>query len=111
MMLVDLRSKNITGKDAEDLLGEARITVNKNVIPFDERSPAITSGIRLGTPCVTSRGMGESEMGEIADIVSSIIQNKKDNDALQSLLKRVDSLCDRFPIYLNSKSKLIKNIC
>jgi glycine hydroxymethyltransferase len=99
MMLVDLTSKDITGKDAEEALSKARITVNKNVIPYDERSPAITSGIRLGTPCCTTRGMGEAQMVEIADILSAIIQNNKDAEAINALTKKVDSLCDRFPIY------------
>jgi glycine hydroxymethyltransferase len=99
MMLVDLTSKDITGRDAEDALSKARITVNKNVIPYDERSPAITSGIRLGTPCCTTRGMGETEMVEIADILSAIIHNNKDPEAINALARKVDSLCDRFPIY------------
>lgn len=99
LMLVDLTVKGITGKEAEEALGKARITVNKNVIPYDERSPAVTSGIRLGTPCVTTRGMGENEMAEIADIMSSIIQNNKDLQAIESLAKRVDYLCEKFPIY------------
>jgi len=99
MMLVDLTIKGITGRDAEEALGKARITVNKNVIPYDERSPAVTSGIRLGTPCCTTRGMGETEMVEIADILSAIIQNNKDTDAINALTGKVDSLCDRFPIY------------
>jgi glycine hydroxymethyltransferase len=99
MMLVDLNNKNITGRDAEEALEKARITVNKNVIPYDERPPAITSGIRLGTPCVTTMGMGEPEMVEIADIISSIIQNNKDTSAINELSKKVKSLCERFPIY------------
>ena len=99
MMLVDLTNKDITGKDAEEALGKARITVNKNVIPYDERQPAITSGIRLGTPCVTTRGMGEAEIIEIAEIISLIIQNNKDAAAINALAKRVDSLCEKFPVY------------
>jgi glycine hydroxymethyltransferase len=99
MMLVDLTSKGITGKDAEGALGRARITVNKNVIPYDERSPAVTSGIRLGTPCCTTRGMGEAQMLEIADIISAIIQNNKDPEAINAITRKVDSLCNRFPIY------------
>jgi len=99
MMLVDLTNKDITGKDAEEALGKARITVNKNVIPYDERQPAITSGIRLGTPCVTTRGMGEVEMIEIAEIISLIIQNNKDAEAINALAKRVDFLCEKFPVY------------
>ncbi len=99
MMLVDLNNKQITGKEAEEALEKARITVNKNVIPYDERPPTITSGIRLGTPCVTTRGMGESEMVEIADIISSIIHNSKDQSMINELSKKVDFLCERFPIY------------
>ncbi|NWF76707.1 MAG: serine hydroxymethyltransferase [Nitrospirae bacterium] len=98
MMLVDLTNKDITGKEAEDLLGKAKITVNKNVIPYDEKPPTITSGIRLGTPCVTTRGMGEKEMIEIAEIISTIIHNKDEN-TIQSLSSKIDNLCDGFPIY------------
>jgi glycine hydroxymethyltransferase len=99
MMLVDLTNKGITGKEAEEALGKARITVNKNVIPYDERSATITSGIRLGTPCVTTRRMGETEMVEISDIIASVLQNNKDTEAIGALTQRVDSLCKRFPIY------------
>jgi glycine hydroxymethyltransferase len=99
LMLIDLTNKNITGKEAEEALGQARITVNKNVIPYDERSATITSGIRLGTPCVTTRGMGEAEMVEISDIISTVIDNNKNTEAISTLTKRVDSLCDKFPIY------------
>lgn len=98
MMLIDLNNKNITGKDAEEALEKARITVNKNVIPYDERPPTITSGIRLGTPCVTTRGMGEVEMVEIADIISSIIHNRQQS-VINELSKKVESLCEKFPIY------------
>jgi glycine hydroxymethyltransferase len=99
MMLIDLTNKNITGKDAEDALGAARITVNKNVIPYDENPPTITSGIRIGTPCVTTRGMGESEMEEIADIMSSVLENNHDEKKINILAKRAEILCDRFPLY------------
>ena len=99
VMLVDLTNQGITGKDAEEVLGGIRITVNKNVIPYDERPPTITSGIRLGTPCVTTRGMGEADMTEIADIMSAVILNTKDPEALNALTKRVDYLCEKFPVY------------
>jgi glycine hydroxymethyltransferase len=99
MMLVDLTNKDVTGKDAEEALDMVGITVNKNVIPYDERPPAITSGIRLGTPCVTARGMGGAEMVEIADIISSVIQNRKDAETIDALSKRVKILCDSFPLY------------
>lgn len=99
MMLVDLTNKGTTGKDAEEALGLTGITVNKNVIPYDEKPPSITSGIRLGTPCVTTRGMGEAEMVEMADIISSVINNIHNLEVLKDLSKRVKSLCENFPIY------------
>jgi glycine hydroxymethyltransferase len=99
MMLVDLTNKDITGKDAEEALEKVGITVNKNIIPYDERPPAITSGIRLGTPCVTTRGMNEAEMVEIAEIISLVIQNKYDAEAIRAISKRVKNLCKRFPVY------------
>ena len=99
MMLVDLTKKGTTGKDAEDALSMAGITVNKNVVPYDERPPTITSGIRLGTPCVTTRGMGEAEMTEIADIITSAIQSIHDIHVIKDLSKRVKVLCDSFPLY------------
>jgi glycine hydroxymethyltransferase len=99
MMLVDLANKGTTGKDAEEALGMTGITVNKNVVPYDEKPPAITSGIRLGTPCVTTRGMGETEMVEMADIISSVIENIHDTGVIKNLAKRVKTLCENFPIY------------
>ena len=99
MMLIDLTNKGTTGKDAEEALGMTGITVNKNVVPYDEKPPAITSGIRLGTPCVTTRGMGEAEMVEMADIISSVIGNIHDTGVIKNLAKRVKTLCGNFPIY------------
>ena len=99
LMLIDLTNKNITGKDADEALDKAGITVNKNAIPYDERPPAVTSGIRLGTPCITTRGMGKAEMIEIADLISSVINNSKAPEAIAANAKRVKGLCDRFPIY------------
>jgi len=99
MMLVDLTSKRTTGKEAEEALCLAGITVNKNVVPYDTRPPTITSGIRLGTPCATTRGMGEVEMTEIADIITSVIQSIPDINVIKDLSKRVKVLCDSFPLY------------
>jgi len=99
LMLIDLNNKNITGKEADEALDKAGITVNKNAIPYDQRPPAMTSGIRLGTPCITTRGMGKAEMVEIADLISSVINNSKAPEAIAVNAKRVKSLCDRFPIY------------
>jgi glycine hydroxymethyltransferase len=99
LMLVDLTGKGVTGKEAEDALDEAGITVNKNAIPYDERPPAITSGIRLGTPSITTRGMGTAEMVEIADLISAVINNSKEPGAIRKNAERVRKLCDAFPIY------------
>ncbi len=99
LMLVDLTSKGITGKDAETALDQAGITVNKNAIPFDTLPPTITSGIRLGTPCVTTRGMKEPEMVEIAELIDKVLNNSNNTSEIEALSKRVQSLCNRFPIY------------
>ena len=99
LMLLDLSGKGITGKDAEVALDGAGITVNKNAIPYDERPPAVTSGIRLGTPSVTTRGMGTPEMTEIAGLISAVINNSKEPEAVRAIAGKVGQLCDRFPIY------------
>jgi len=99
LMLVDLTGENITGKEAEEALDRTGITVNKNAIPYDSRPPAVTSGIRLGTPCVTTRGMAESEMTEIADIISHVLRDNNNQDAMSLLSQRGKTLCTRFPIY------------
>ncbi len=99
LMLVDLTVKGITGKEAEEALDKAGITANKNAIPYDERPPAVTSGIRLGTPCVTTRGMGPVEMRMIADLISSVINDSRDQAAIDAHSEKVRVLCDRFPIY------------
>jgi glycine hydroxymethyltransferase len=99
LMLVDLTGKGITGKDAEQALDKAGITVNKNAIPYDQRPPAVTSGIRLGTPSITTRGMGKAEMLEIAELISAVINNSKEPEAIRANAERVERLCDRFPIY------------
>lgn len=99
LMLVDLTGKGITGKEAEEALDRAGITANKNAIPYDERPPAVTSGIRLGTPCVTTRGMGTAEMKVIADLINSVINNSADQTAMAENAEKVKTLCDRFPIY------------
>ncbi len=99
LMLVDLTNKNSTGKDAEDALDKAGITVNKNAIPYDTRPPAVTSGIRLGTPSITTRGMGRAEMVEIAEIISSVIDNHADLSKIQAFAEQVKALCNKFPVY------------
>lgn len=99
LLLVDLRETDYTGKMAEDTLEGAGITVNKNAIPFDPHPPAITSGIRIGTPAVTTRGMKEPEMRAIADLISEALENA-DNDVVTGRIRdNVRGLCDKFPIY------------
>ncbi len=99
LMLVDLTSKAITGKDAQETLDQARITVNKNAIPFDPLPPGKASGIRLGTPAVTTRGMKENEMRLIAELIDEALTRRSDAQALQAVAKRVGELTDRFPLY------------
>ncbi len=99
LMLVDLSNMNVTGKEAEESLDKAGITVNKNSIPYDDKSPTVTSGIRLGTPSVTTRGMGNSEMDEIASAISDVIRNISNPSVIASIHERVRILCERHPIY------------
>jgi glycine hydroxymethyltransferase len=99
LMLIDLTNKGVTGKEAEDALEQAGITVNKNSIPYDERPPAVTSGMRLGTPCVTTRGMGEAEMAEIAEIIDDVLGNKDNGTRLRGIKEKTRALCHRFPVY------------
>lgn len=99
LMLVDLTNMGVTGKEAEEALDRTGVTLNKNSVPFDKLSPMVTSGIRIGTPCVTSRGMGTAEMEVIADVIASVVKNINDPAVLQEQSARVRSLCDRFPTY------------
>ncbi len=99
LFLIDLSSKGITGKDAVDILGGVRITINKNLIPFDKNSSSVTSGIRLGTPAVTTRGMKESEMNEIGDIIDTVLAKRGDVNVLEECMKRTSALVKRFPLY------------
>lgn len=103
LFMVDLRSKNITGKEASAVLDKVRITVNKNLIPFDPQSPVVTSGIRIGTPTVTSRGMGEEEMKTIAHLIDRAIEYKNDETELASVNETVNNLTGIFTIYKNLK--------
>jgi len=99
LMLVDLTNKDITGKDAEAFLDQASITANKNTIPFETRSPFVTSGIRLGSPALTTRGMKEEEMKQVASLISRVIDSKGDPAVLDSVSNEVKELASRFPIY------------
>ncbi|MCM8770334.1 MAG: serine hydroxymethyltransferase [Candidatus Omnitrophica bacterium] len=105
LFLVDLRPKGISGKEASDVLEQAGITVNKNLIPFDERPPAVTSGIRLGTPAVTTRGMREKEMRKIAQFIHLAIENRYHPEKLSAIKKEVLALTKKFPLYPELRSR------
>ena len=99
LMLVDLTSKNITGKLAQNLLDEVGITANKNTIPFEKLSPFVTSGIRLGSPALTTRGFKEEDMVEVANIIALVLDNPEDEKARQEASQRVAALCAKYPLY------------
>ena len=101
VMLVDVRNTGLTGKEVEHLLDEIGITANKNTIPFDPASPFVTSGVRLGTPALTTRGLKEDDMKEIADIIATVLQNPEDTAKHQDAAKRVAALCEKYPLYPN----------
>ncbi|RMF97141.1 MAG: serine hydroxymethyltransferase [Candidatus Schekmanbacteria bacterium] len=99
LMLVNLNNKNLTGKEAEEALEKAGITVNKNTVPFETRSPFITSGIRIGTPAVTSRGLKENEMKTLAKWINDVIEKRDDEEFLNKVRNEVKELCKKFPYY------------
>ena len=99
MFLVNLIKNNVTGKALEAALGEAFITVNKNSVPNDPKSPFVTSGIRIGTPAVTRRGFQEKEVSQVADWISKIIKNIDDQSLISEIKNEVKSLCGNFPVY------------
>ena len=99
LMLVDLTSKNITGKEAQNVLDEVNITANKNTIPFEPRSPFVTSGLRLGSPALTTRGFKEDDMREVANIIALVLNNPADEDKKIDARARVAALCKKYPLY------------
>lgn len=99
LFLVDLIAKDMTGKDADAALGKAFITVNKNSVPNDPRSPFVTSGLRLGTPAVTRRGMKEAEMVELTNLICDVLDNIEDDANIESVKAKIQNLCARFPVY------------
>ena len=99
MMLIDLRNKNITGKDAEQALVKAEITVNKNMVPFDDKSPFITSGIRVGTPAITTRGLKEADMDAIVALIDEVITNWEDEATLETVAEKVNNLMSDKPLF------------
>lgn len=98
-MLIDLRNKNITGKDAEKALGEADITVNKNMVPFDDKSPFVTSGIRIGTPAITSRGLKEKDCLKVVDFIDSTLKNKDNPKELAKLRAKINTMMSKYPLF------------
>lgn len=99
LILIDLRNKNVTGKVAEEALGLAAITVNKNMVPFDTESPFVTSGIRIGTPAMTTRGFKENEFIEIANLIDQVIQHPESESNHKTVTGRVKEMCDQYPLY------------
>jgi glycine hydroxymethyltransferase len=99
LLLLDLRDVEITGLDAEKALDEAGITVNKNTIPFESRGPSVTSGIRLGSPAVTTRGMKEPEMALIASFIVEVLQDPHNEKTIRRVSETVQDLCKQFPLY------------
>ena len=99
LMLIDLRNKNLTGKDAQEALDLAGITVNKNAVPFDDKSPLITSGIRMGTPALTTRGMREADMDRIAGLIDTVLSSIGNDGVYKTVAGKVAELCEGFPLY------------
>jgi glycine hydroxymethyltransferase len=99
LMLVDLSNKDVTGKDAQEMLDAAHITVNRNTIPFDTKSPFVTSGVRIGTPALTTRGMKEDEMKQVARMVAKVVNAKGSEEVIGQVKKEVEGLIKRFPVY------------
>ena len=95
----DLRAKNVTGKDAEDALGRAHMTVNKNAIPNDPQKPAVTSGIRIGSPALTTRGFGEAEAEKLAGLMADVLEDPRNELTLQRVAREVKTMCAKFPVY------------
>jgi len=99
LFLLSLVGREVTGKDAEETLGRANITVNKNAVPNDPRSPFVTSGLRLGSPAVTTRGFGEEEVKEMSNWMCDILDDIENEELIQSVKQKVLALCAKFPVY------------
>jgi glycine hydroxymethyltransferase len=98
-MLIDLRNKNITGKKAQETLDKAHITLNKNAVPYDDKSPFVTSGIRIGVPAITTRGMKESHMQTVVDLIDKVLMNIDDAQMVSTVSKEVHEFMLQFPLY------------
>ena len=99
LMLIDLRNKNITGKKAQETLDKAHITLNKNSVPFDDKSPFVTSGIRVGVPAVTTRGLKENDVVDIVDMIDKLLMNADDTSVIESVKGNVKDFMQKFPLY------------
>ena len=99
LMLIDLRNKNITGKKAQETLDRAHITLNKNAVPYDDKSPFVTSGIRVGVPAITTRGLKENEMETVVDLIDQVLMNIDDASKITAVQKEVHRLMNEFPLY------------
>lgn len=99
MMLIDLRNKGVSGKEAEEALNKAGITVNKNMVPFDDKSPFVTSGIRIGTPAVTTRGLEQEDMTRIVELIDRVIQNISDEAELAAVNEDVKKMMQGRPLF------------
>ena len=99
LMLIDLRSKNLTGKQAEEALIQADITINKNMVPFDTQSPMVTSGMRIGTPAVTTRGLKDKDMVRVVDMIDIALKKPEDVAHLKAMKKKVNAFMKKFPLY------------
>ncbi|MEP7254090.1 MAG: serine hydroxymethyltransferase, partial [Ginsengibacter sp.] len=99
LMLIDLRNKNITGKKAQETLDKASITLNKNAVPFDDKSPFVTSGMRVGVPAITTRGLKENDMETVVDLVDKVLMNADDEKIIASVKSEVKELMEKFPLY------------
>jgi glycine hydroxymethyltransferase len=99
LMLIDLRSKKLTGKQAEEALIQAEITINKNMVPFDTQSPMVTSGMRIGTPAITSRGFKEKDVVKVVELIDEALQKPEEAKHLKSVKKKVNRFVEKFPLY------------
>ena len=98
-MLIDLRNKGITGKEAEKALGLADITVNKNMVPFDDKSPFVTSGIRIGSPAITSRGLKEKDCVKVVELIDAALMNRNNEKELAKIRKKVNTMMQKYPLF------------
>ena len=106
LMLIDLRSKGISGKEAENSLIKAHITINKNMVPFDDKSPFVTSGMRVGTAAITTRGMKESDMEQVVELIDTVLMNIENEELITETGSRVNEWMKSFPLYTKAGSEI-----